>query len=204
MELMKTLEDQGDAHKASVGPLSEEWAEAWKKFEERVRQRPGLHVSIALAVGYLLQIVPLRNLLVLAVKLCLKSALSVLLFQAGGDMAARMAAKEWAETPLGLPSSWPQSLRAIVRVMLTSRYAMWMAWGPDLTFFCNDAYLPTLGVKESWALGTSARKVWEEIWPDIGPRIGRVLATGEATWDEALLLFLERSGYPEETYHTFS
>ncbi|EEF23038.1 double histidine kinase dhkd, putative, partial [Ricinus communis] len=27
---------------------------------------------------------------------------------------------------------------------------------------------------------------------------------GEATWDEALLLFLERSGFPEETYHTFS
>ena len=25
-----------------------------------------------------------------------------------------------------------------------------------------------------------------------------------ATWDEDLLLFLERSGYPEETYHTFS
>ena len=30
------------------------------------------------------------------------------------------------------------------------------------------------------------------------------MATGEATWDEALLLFLERSGYREETYHTFS
>src|SRR6185312_11346973 len=28
--------------------------------------------------------------------------------------------------------------------------------------------------------------------------------TGVATWDEDLLLFLERSGYPEETYHTFS
>jgi CheY-like chemotaxis protein len=126
------------------------------------------------------------------------------LFQTGGKMATRMAAKVWAETPLGSPSSWPQSLRAIVRVMLTSRYAMWMAWGPDLTFFCNDAYLPTLGVKESWALGTTARKVWEEIWPDIGPRIDHVLATGEATWDEALLLFLERSGFPEETYHTFS
>jgi PAS domain S-box-containing protein len=126
------------------------------------------------------------------------------LFQTAGEMAARMAAKEWADTPLGLPSSWPQSLRAIVRVMLTSRYAMWMAWGRELTFFCNDAYLPTLGVKGSWALGTSARKVWEEIWSDIGPRITRVLQTGEATWDEALLLFLERSGYPEETYHTFS
>ena len=46
--------------------------------------------------------------------------------------------------------------------------------------------------------------MWAEIWDDIGPRIDPVLATGQATWDEALLLFLERSGYPEETYHTFS
>src|SRR3954467_15553275 len=49
-----------------------------------------------------------------------------------------------------------------------------------------------------------ASEVWAEIWPDIGPRIETVLRTGEATWDEALMLFLERSGYPEETYHTFS
>ena len=46
--------------------------------------------------------------------------------------------------------------------------------------------------------------MWAEIWPDIGPRVEGVLSTGEATWDEALLLILERSGYPEETYHTFS
>ena len=46
--------------------------------------------------------------------------------------------------------------------------------------------------------------MWAEIWDDIGPRIDRVLSTGEATWDSALLLFLERSGYQEETYHTFS
>ena len=41
--------------------------------------------------------------------------------------------------------------------------------------------------------------MWAEIWPDIGPRIRSVLDTGVATWDEDLLLFLERSGYPEET-----
>ena len=82
---------------------------------------------------------------------------------------------------------------------------MWMAWGADLTFFCNDAYRrDTLGEKYPWALGRSAREVWAEIWPDIGPRIDAVMRTGEATWDEALLLFLERSGYAEETYHTFS
>jgi hypothetical protein len=64
-------------------------------------------------------------------------------------MAARMAAFDWAETPLGAPDAWPQSLRTAIRIMLTSRYAMWMAWGQDLTFFCNDAYLPTLGAAGS-------------------------------------------------------
>lgn len=115
-----------------------------------------------------------------------------------------MRALDWTTTPLGHPERWPQSLKTIVRVMLDSRYAMWMLWGPELTFFCNDAYLPTVGIKRDWVLGARSDKVWEEIWPDIGPRIAQVLEYGHATWDEALLLFLERSGFPEETYHTFS
>jgi PAS domain S-box-containing protein len=122
----------------------------------------------------------------------------------GGEMGARMRQLDWFRTPLGPPQLWPQSLKTIVRVMLDSRYAMWMLWGPELTFFCNDAYLPTVGIKGGWVLGARSDKVWEEIWPDIGPRIDRVLAQGQATWDEGLLLFLERSGFPEETYHTFS
>jgi signal transduction histidine kinase/DNA-binding response OmpR family regulator len=88
--------------------------------------------------------------------------------------------------------------------MLGSRYAMWMGWGRDRTFFYNDAYRPTLGSKHQWALGAPAAEVWAEIWPAIGPRIEIVEQRGEATWDEGLLLFLERHGYPEETYHTFS
>ena len=122
----------------------------------------------------------------------------------GGEMGARMRALDWSGTGIGEPTSWPKSLQTVVRIMLTSRFAMWMAWGDDLTFFCNDAYLPTTGVKRDWVLGERSDKVWAEIWPDIGPRIAHVLATGEATWDEALLLYLERSGFIEETYHTFS
>jgi PAS domain S-box-containing protein len=122
----------------------------------------------------------------------------------GGEAGARIRALDWTRTPLGDPSGWPQSLRTVVRVMLDSRYAMWMLWGPELTFLCNDAYLPTVGIKRDWVLGARSDLVWEEIWPDIGPRIQQVLTRGEATWDEALQLFLERSGFPEETYHTFS
>ena len=123
---------------------------------------------------------------------------------AGGQMAALIAETDWSGTSLGPASTWPQSLIAALRIMLTSRYQMWMAWGGDLIFFCNDAYVPTLGVKHPAALGRPARQVWSEIWSDIGPRIDSVLRTGEATWDEGLLLFLQRSGFPEETYHTFS
>ena len=121
-----------------------------------------------------------------------------------GDARALMRECNWDATPLGPPGGWPQSLRAIVRVMLTSRFAMWMAWGPELTFLCNDSYLPTVGIKRNWVIGRRSDKVWAEIWPDIGPRIDLVLRTGEATWDEALLLYLGRSGFAEETYHTFS
>ncbi len=122
----------------------------------------------------------------------------------GGAMGALMREHDWPSTPLGAPAQWPQSLKTVIRILLTSRFAMWMAWGEDLTFFCNDAYRPTLGVKQSWALGEPSQKVWAEIWPDIGPRIDTVLKTGNATYDENLLLFLERSGFREETYHTFS
>jgi signal transduction histidine kinase/DNA-binding response OmpR family regulator len=126
------------------------------------------------------------------------------LFSGPGEMATLMRATDWSATPLGPPATWDRSLRTVVRIMLTSRYAMWMGWGPELTFFYNDAYGPTLGAKHPWALGQPAHQVWAEIWPAIGPRIETVLQHGEATWDEGLLLFLERNGYPEETYHTFS
>ncbi len=76
--------------------------------------------------------------------------------------------------------------------MLGSRYAMWMAWGLELTFLCDGAYPPTVGTKRDWVLGARSDRVREGIWPDIGPRIERVLSTGESTWDESLLLFLAR------------
>jgi PAS domain S-box-containing protein len=115
-----------------------------------------------------------------------------------------MDQKDWSKTALGPMDTWPQSLRTVIRLMLDSRYAMWMSWGPERTFFCNDAYLPTVGVKRDWVLGARSDEVWKEVWSVAGPRIEHVIATGEATYDEGLLLFLERSGYPEETYHTFS
>ena len=122
-----------------------------------------------------------------------------------GTMSDLISSYDWSMTPLGHVAGWPDSLKAAVRILVTSRFPMWMAWGPQLTVLYNDAYARvTLGKKHPWALGKPAPEVWHEIWPDIGPRIERVMRTGEASWDETLGLILERSGFPEETYHTFS
>ncbi|MEU0990617.1 SpoIIE family protein phosphatase [Streptomyces sp. NPDC005953] len=126
-------------------------------------------------------------------------------FAADEEVGRHLAVVDWDATPLGPPAQWPQSLRTAVSILLSSRFSMWMAWGPELTFFCNASYRrDTLDQKYPWALGRPASEVWAEIWGDIGPRIDTVLATGTATWDEALLLFVERSGFTEESYHTFS
>jgi signal transduction histidine kinase len=128
-----------------------------------------------------------------------------LVFPGDGELARLMRDKRWEATPLGPVERWPEGLRSAVRMVLTSRFSMWLGWGDDLTFLYNDAYrIDTLGTKHPRVLGVPARETWSEIWSEIGPRIASVVSDGRATWDEGLMLFLERNGYREETYHTFS
>jgi len=119
-------------------------------------------------------------------------------------MGALMRAFDWSQTPVGPVGGWPQSLKTAVRIILTSRYAMFVWWGRELVNLYNDPYRAFLGIKHPAALGKSAREVWAEIWEQIGPRTDAVLLRGESTYDEALLLLMERHGYLEETYFTFS
>jgi PAS domain S-box-containing protein len=122
----------------------------------------------------------------------------------GGSMGARFREFDWSTTPLGPPRSWPQSLKTSVSICLSSQFALLVWWGPELIKLYNDAYVPMLGEKHPHALGQPGHVVWPEIWPTIGPMLQQVLDTGEATWNADLLLLLERHGYPEECYFTFS
>ncbi|HYS44885.1 MAG TPA: HWE histidine kinase domain-containing protein, partial [Rhizomicrobium sp.] len=121
----------------------------------------------------------------------------------GGEMGAAMRGFDWASTPLGLPQAWPRTLKTCLRIMLASRQPMWVWWGPELINFYNDAYLPIIGGKHPHALGRPARQVWAEIWEQISERIAAAMQ-GEASYSEAELLVMQRNGYPEETYYTFS
>src|ERR1700759_4721014 len=120
------------------------------------------------------------------------------------ELAKLIADHNWAETSVGPASGWPQSLKTAVGIMLTSRQPIWIGWGGELTYFYNDPYKSIIGGKHPWALGRPTAEVWKEIWSDIGPMLAQALQGSEGTYVEAQLLIMERNGYPEETYYTFS
>jgi PAS domain S-box-containing protein len=122
----------------------------------------------------------------------------------GGEMGERIRSLDWSATPLGPLGGWPQSLKTAVRIMLTSRQPIWIGWGRDLLNLYNDPYKSIIGGKHPWALARPAKEVWREIWPHIGPMLATAMGGDEGTYVEAQLLIMERSGYPEETYYTFS
>ena len=121
----------------------------------------------------------------------------------GAAMAARIAAHDWSGHPLGPPAHWPAELKTTLSIMLGSRFAMCVGWGPDLLLFYNDPYMQVLGAKEPDALGRPIPVVWSELWEDVRPLAETAMA-GTATWVEDMHLRMERHGYPEDTWWTFT
>jgi signal transduction histidine kinase len=127
------------------------------------------------------------------------------LMSGGGEMGAMMRAHNWAKTPFGPVSQWPQSLRTALRICLDSRFPILIWWGPELRLLYNDAYRPALGsTKHPKALGAPGKESWSEIWDTIGPMLEGVMRTGHATWENDQLLLFDRHGYVEESYWTYS
>jgi signal transduction histidine kinase/FixJ family two-component response regulator len=133
------------------------------------------------------------------------AALGERIFAGTGEMARLIRTTDWSRTPLGPIEAWPQSLRTAVSLCLGSRHPIVLWWGPQRWMFYNDAYRPMLGEsKHPQFLGRPGQECWAEIWSIIGPMMDRVIETGEATWSEDMGLLMNRFGYLEETYFTFS
>jgi PAS domain S-box-containing protein len=114
-----------------------------------------------------------------------------------------MRGHDWSHSPLGFPDTWPASLRTVVELMLQSQFPMFVAWGPQLGFLYNDPYSEILGAKHPRALGRRFQDIWSEIWTDISPLIDAAM-NGQATYREDLPLLMNRKGYDEQTWFTFS
>jgi PAS domain S-box-containing protein len=118
----------------------------------------------------------------------------------GGEMGERIRAFDWSKTALGPTESWSPALRTVVRLMLANRLPMLLWWGPHYISIYNDPYRPVLGNKHPWGLGLPVRECWQEVWHVLKPLIDTPFHGGPATWDEDILLFLNRYGFNEETH----
>jgi len=119
-------------------------------------------------------------------------------------MAERVRAFDWSTTPLGRADTWPESLRTAVGICLSSQLPMFVWWGPELINIYNDAYAPVLGKRHPQALGRPAAEVWKDIWPTIVDDVERVVRQGIPIVREHVRFIMERNGYPEETFFTYS
>jgi len=120
-------------------------------------------------------------------------------------MGALIRAYDWSSSPLGPPEDWPQNLRFMVQQILSTRFPMFIYWGPNLIQFYNDAYrdmiLPAWHPK---ALGASGRDFCAENWHIVGPQIEDVMAGKGSTWDTDRLLPVTVHGRLENHWWSYS
>jgi PAS domain S-box-containing protein len=121
----------------------------------------------------------------------------------GGRMGELIRSMDWAKSPLGPIESWPQSLRTTVSLCLASNFPISLVWGPDHVQIYNDGYWPICGGKHPHSMGQDFTQCWASAWPVIGDAFARA-CDGETSYLEDQRIFIDRNGYLEETFFTFS
>lgn len=125
--------------------------------------------------------------------------------QNGGQNGKRILARDWSKTSLGPIESWSAELRFAVVTCMESRFPMALNWGPELIQLYNDAAKPIMGGKdESLAFGTPVKDSYSEIWDILGPMFISIFNDGLATWVEDQQVIINRHGFQEECYFTWS
>lgn len=121
----------------------------------------------------------------------------------GGEIGKMLRDPAFHASGIGPVDQWPASLRYYADAMLNSRHAKFVAWGPDLAFIYNDAYVPVFAERHPQALGRPFREVWSDIWQQFEPIVKATLS-GQAQLFEELLVPMRRAGKVADTWFTFS
>jgi PAS domain S-box-containing protein len=118
-------------------------------------------------------------------------------------MRLLVAQMDWASSAFGEREAWPPQLSSMIEVVLTSRFPMFLLWGAERLMIYNDAYVPILGTLHPAALG----RPFFEVWPDVGAEVGASIDkafSGEASYFENLPVTVQRFGFEERAWFTFS
>ncbi len=120
-----------------------------------------------------------------------------------GEIVELIRSKDWSQTALGPIDDWPESLQTTVSLSLASSFPINVIWGPGAVQIWNEAYSKVCGDKHPREFASDYRECWASAWPAIGGAFETARA-GETAFLENQPMFLDRNGYLEETWFTFS
>ena len=120
------------------------------------------------------------------------------------ELASRIRAHNWSETPLGPIEGWSETLLATVNLMLHSPFPAVLLWGPEMVFLYNDAAIPTLTEKHPNALGGLYPDVFREAWDLVSGDIEACFYRGETAMRDNMFIPILSHGVLEDHYWSYS
>jgi hypothetical protein len=113
-----------------------------------------------------------------------------------GEMLTLINTFDWSSTAVGPIRAWPETLRAAVRIMLSSPVPMVMLMGPHGVMIYNDGYSIFAGQRHPELLGSPVLEGWPEV-ADLNRRVMEAGLAGETLSFEDQELVLWRNEMPE-------
>ncbi|KAF2436260.1 aerobic respiration control sensor protein arcB [Tothia fuscella] len=112
---------------------------------------------------------------------------------------------KWASTPLGAMNSWSPEFRQVANLLMANPHPAALFWGSDLTMMYNEAYaIEVAGHKHPALMGTGFQGPFSELWDSVGPVFAECARTGVSVRRENDYLPIERHGFLEETFFSWS
>lgn len=122
----------------------------------------------------------------------------------GGAIGALIRQLDWKVTSLGAVETWPQSLRSVLEIMLTSRIPMFIVWGENQTFFYNDSFSAFLvdSQKHPESLGENITMALPVEWEGVAADIDVIMDVGLFKSESNIVTTVRRSNALYEVYLT--
>lgn len=115
------------------------------------------------------------------------------------ELGRLIAAHDWAATPLGPISQWPQSLRSVTAIMLRSTLPMAVLWGTEGIMLYNDGFAVIADGRHPGLLGGTVLEGWPEVVAFNEQVLAKVLAGESLAYRDQELVLL-RDGRPEHMW----